>query len=370
MRNILLVLCSTLLLVVGCSSGTAVDTDSLNSDSLNSDTLDSDSLDSDSLDSDSLDSDTLDSAAPGSDSSGSDQLGSEEGLVAAFAGATFVSLDQLETGVNANGEVSVGNWTVSFTYDTVIWSHSDVVDIGSYSVDAEAGMVATFSDRDVAFSADGGDLTWDSLSYRRTANSLFNSQESLVSYLDNATFKTIDRFDVGEDASGVIALGSWSLRFVGDEVSWSVQDTIAVGAYSYIDDSSFAANFSDENVKVYVLPDGELMLNSLVYKKELASQFNSQESLVAFLDGETYKSNGLKPIGESSSGTTALGHWYIDFSDNTFSWSYQDVAEVGSYTYLDDSSFTAILYDREYTIEVQGDDIIWDGTRYFRELGM
>ncbi len=287
-------------------------------------------------------------------------------VMAAFVGSTFVSADRLETGENATGELVLGNWTVSFTTDTVTWVYSDVVEVGSYS--AEEG-VASFNGRDVSFALDGGDLIWDSLSYRRTAASLFDSQETLVAYLDGFSFDTVEEFDVGESATGELVLGKWSVQFAGDEISWRVQDTISAGTYSFSNSNSFTASFGNSNITVYVLAGGELMVNSIIYKRELASQFSSQESLVDFLNGTTYKSDELRDVGESSPGITELGSWFIDFTDNTFMWTYQVVTEAGTYAYLDDNNFIANLVGRDLTIEVQGDDILWDGVRYSRVFG-
>jgi len=283
---------------------------------------------------------------------------------AAFTGATFVSADQLESGLDARGNTVLGNWTVSFTTDEVTWSRSDVTEVGSYSSTGSSNRVAQFPDRQVNFELDGGDLIWDSLSYRRAAKSLFNSQESLVSYLDGFTFNSVDDFDLGENASGGLAMGPWSVVFDSNEISWRVQDTVSVGTYSYNNEHSFTANFTNNAVTIYVLSDGRLMIDSNIYDKGLASQFDSQESLVAFLDGVSYRSASLQDTGETANGVTSVGYWHIDFTDNTFVWSYQGVSEAGTYTYLDNDNFTAILSDREIIVEVQGGDILWDNTRY------
>ena len=100
------------------------------------------------------------------------------------------------------------------------------------------------------------------------------------------------------------------------------------------------------------------MLESVVYGKVFASQFNSQESLVALLNGKTFQSLEQQPVGETITGAQAFGSWFINFVEDTFTWDYQDISEAGTYQYLDDDSFTAILPDRKIVVVVEGDDIV------------
>ena len=161
-------------------------------------------------------------------------------------------------------------------------------------------------------------------------------------------------------------MGNWSLRFNGAEVDWRVQDTVQAGTYSYTNGSSFTINFYNQSMTVYVLTGDQILVNSRVYEKDFSNLFNSQERLVAFLDGSTYKSAGLQQLGQTGDDTVAVGHWELNFSDDMFTWSYSDVVEFGNYNYLSANRFTAVFHDREYLIEVERGDIIWDGIRYIK----
>jgi len=307
------------------------------------------------------------SAESENNSSDSSEVTSQDALVAKYAGATFVSAEQLEVGETANGGLAMGHWTVSFTADTVTWAYSDVVEVGTYSYVDGVKPVANFSGREIAFSGDGVSVTWDSRQYLRTATSVFDSQQSLVSYFDGTKYNSVEELDLGENASGGLAMGNWSADFNGDEVTLLIQDTVQVGTYSYVGGSSFRISFFNSDITAYVLYDNQLIINSVVYEKDYSGLFDSQESLVAFLDGTSYKSAGLQQLGESNDGVVAIGHWIIDFSADTFSWFYQDVAEAGTIVYLADNSFTAVFANRELTVDLQRGDILWDGVRYIKE---
>lgn len=103
-------------------------------------------------------------------------------------------------------------------------------------------------------------------------------------------------------------------------------------------------------------------MDSVRYRNVSQNSFINQWTLVAFLIGTTYQPVNLLDVGELSS--EEVGHWSIHFLDDTFTWGYQDIAEAGTYSYLGASSFTASLADREYTITVVGEELIWDGVRY------
>jgi len=94
--------------------------------------------------------------------------------------------------------------------------------------------------------------------------------------------------------------------------------------------------------------------------------FDSQQTLVTYLDGASYQSVDMQNNGLSADGTVSLGYWFVDFTDNTFNWTYTDIAEAGTYTYVDSENFTAVFSDRELNIVVEEDEIVWDNLRYRR----
>ena len=87
-----------------------------------------------------------------------------------IAGNTFVSVNQMECGLGANGVVTRCNWRVSFTTDGIYsWAYSDVIEAGSYACD---GATITTT-RSVASTTtllgwldfQTGQLTWDGATY-------------------------------------------------------------------------------------------------------------------------------------------------------------------------------------------------------------
>lgn len=291
------------------------------------------------------------------------------GLIAFFNGATFVLADEPGFNQSATDGTATDNWSVSFTTDTVNWNQSGVATEGTYSTVDDTNYMAVFPDQEISFTKNGSNIEWDARSYFRTATSKFDSQESLVTYFDDSTYESKSQLPIEGTTIGEQSMGNGSIGFNGDEFSWNYQDIIEIGTYSYIDGSSFKVSFSTREITVFVLDTNELVLDSEIYAQDFTDQFSSQETLVAYLDGASYKSVQLLSIGESANGATALGNWYIDFSDNTFTWTYQDVAEAGTYTYFDSLNFTAIFSNREFNVSVDGNDIIWDSVRYQRVPG-
>ena len=330
-------------------------------------------------DSDSSPDDTIAVGEQVTEGTSVDTDGTAESLLFRFSGATFVAVGSDQANVESPsgiGSVSFGRDTVTRTQseivliDSFVQSQSSVVEVGTYNDDFSDELVATFPDREVTFSSDAGNLVWDSVFYRRADGSQFNSQESLVDSLDGSTFITTEQFDItgGQDQSQ--ALTSWSIRFEGDQAFWSERGGIVIiGAVSIVDDSSFKIEFANRETTVISLNRNNLVIDAVIYEKDLSNQFDSQETLVEFLDGASFMSTSLQSIGDSSSGTSELGFWFINFSGNTFNWSYLDIEEAGTVSFTETNRFSAELSDRVLLIEVEGDEFVWDGVRYRKVIG-
>jgi|GEM_PF-3049063 len=300
-------------------------------------------------------------------------------LLAQFAGATFVAVatDQ------ADLESASGVGSVSFTNDTVTWTQSEtvlsgslvssqsvIIETGSYDNDGSDELLANFPDRDITFESDSGNLIWDSLSYRRADGSQFATQDNLVEFLDGSTFITTEQFDISGGQSDGQAQFNYSIRFEGDQAFWSERGGIVlIGTVSIVDDSSFTINFLNRDITVVALNRNELVIDAVVYEKDLSNQFDSQETLVEFLDGASFMSTSLQSVGEPSPGVTELGHWFIDFAGDTFTWSYLGIAEAGTVSFFETNRFSATLSDRVLLIDAEGDEFLWDGVRYRKVIG-
>ena len=254
-----------------------------------------------------------------------------------FAGATFVAVDDPD----ANPES--GDGVLSFTEDTVTWTRPDLVEVGTYTDTGDSVLVASFPDRDISFEENGFNLIWDSRSYLRAGNSLFDSQESLVTFFDGTTFNTIEAVASGVSQTADQAVANRSLQFDGNEVTLLEDGAVSVGTYTNVDGKSFTVNFPDNELLVVVLNRNMLVADSVIYNRDLFNQFDSQETLVEFLDGTFFRSTSLQSIGETSPGVTGVGFWSVDFAGDTFTWAFEGVAEAGTVSYLDTNRFTAIL---------------------------
>ena len=302
-----------------------------------------------------------------------------DSLLARFAGATFVAVgtDQADPG-SASG---VGS--VSFTNDTVTWTQSEtvlsnsfvlsqsvIIETGSYDNDGSDELLANFPDRDIAFESDSGNLIWDTLSYRRADGSQFATQGNLVEFLDGSTFITTEQFDISGSQSDGQAQFNYFIRFEGDQAFWAERGGIVlIGTVSIVDDSSFIISFLNREITVVALNRNELVIDALVYEKDLSNQFDSQETLVEFLDGASFMSTSLQSVGETSPGVTELGHWLIDFAGDTFTWSNLGIAEAGTISFIETNRFSATLLDRVLLIDAEGDEFLWDGIRYRKVIG-
>ena len=292
-------------------------------------------------------------------------VNAQETLQAQFSGATFASIDVID-GVS---DENAGDGVVSFTADMVTWAHSNSVETGSYSNNSDSGGTAEFDDRQIAFSADGGNLVWDSKNYHRGATAQFDSQSSLVAYLDGTTYKTVEESLIGETEDGSSAYGHSSIWFDDDEAEIQDADAVLVASYTYINGSSFSVDSLDASSTVTILDGNRLVYNSALYEQFFTTQFVSQETLISFLDGTSYRSVNLHDIGEPYADLTALGHWYVDFTQNTVTWSYQDVSEVGTVAFTQSDNFDITLSDRSYSVVVDGNDIVLDDVRYSKVTG-
>ena len=288
-----------------------------------------------------------------------------EGTVAAmFAGATFVLIKDGESLLVDDADTSV----VSFTYDTVTWVQSDGQETGAYVRGDTYPWVASFAGYDVEFQPSGSALQWGTEIYSRTGGSSFNSQENMVGYLSGSTYNTVELFDGGETVTGEVAQANWSVQFDDNNIYWSVRDTVSIGQISYVDDSTFTASFNGNEKTIVVLNESQLVIDSILYEKEPTIHFTSQETMVAYLNNASYLSDDLKPLGETVDGTVALGHWRIDFTSDTFNWFYQDIAEAGTYSFVDENQLTLQFFDREYDALISENYLTFDGVRYQRTV--
>jgi len=77
--------------------------------------------------------------------------------------------------------------------------------------------------------------------------------------------------------------------------------------------STFRAKFLANEIKVVVLNDDQLVIDSVIYQREVDSQPDSQQSLTSYLDGASYRSaSRTHPISLDGEDTSWLGIRYIE----------------------------------------------------------
>ena len=216
--------------------------------------------------------------------SASNQISPDGVLVGLLAGATFVSVEPLNSDGTAISTPPTTNRTLNFTTNAVTHNDIDGTEVGTFSNIDGFDWVANFGSGSVNFSGGNNSILWDGINYQRVATSQFDSRQSLISYLDGTTYTTLGQFDIGENAFGGLELGQWSVQFVDNQVVWSVQDTVSVGTYSFIDGSSFNIDAPFSEITAYILKNDQLVIDSIVYQKEASNELDSQQTLTAFND--------------------------------------------------------------------------------------
>jgi len=216
------------------------------------------------------------------------EAATDESLAGILAGATYVSIDPLNSDRTPINTPPTTSRTLSFTSTAVTHNKIDGNTVGSFSNVNDSEWIANFASGSVKFRADADTIVWDGVTYQRVATSQFNSQQSLIRYFNGSTYTTLGQFDVGENAFGQRALGQWSVQFADDQIVWSVQDTVSVGRYSFIDGSSFTIEAPFDELTAFVLNDDQLVIDSIVYQKEAGNLPDSNRTLTASLNALGY----------------------------------------------------------------------------------
>ena len=86
----------------------------------------------------------------------------------------------------------------------------------------------------------------------------------------------------------------------------------------------------------------------------------SDISSMAFSSNKKYEI-GLGPDGEQ------MGYWGINFGKDTFTWSYSDVSQSGTYT-CDNNTITAILPNQTIIAIFNNGILLWEGKTYIGEI--
>lgn len=95
------------------------------------------------------------------------------------------------------------------------------------------------------------------------------------------------------------------------------------------------------------------------------SALQSTEDLNTYLNGKTYRSTDRYEVGLGESGVV-LGHWSIIFDDNRFTWFHSDYAEIGTYSYINETNFLVEFTNTSFSAEIlfENSEMIWDDISY------
>jgi len=93
---------------------------------------------------------------------------SRQALISFFNGSTYKTLGQFDIGEDAFGGVALGQWTVQFADNQVVWSVQDIVSVGTISfIDGSSFKIDTPFAELTAFVLNDNQLVIDSIVYQR-----------------------------------------------------------------------------------------------------------------------------------------------------------------------------------------------------------
>ena len=105
-------------------------------------------------------------AACGSSSDKSDDTASLSDCGFAIP-ARFISVEEQQTGLGADGDVVMDHWTLSFEETTFAWGFSDAVENGQYTCDgSEITGQVSWGPISGSYDAPSHQLVWDGLDYK------------------------------------------------------------------------------------------------------------------------------------------------------------------------------------------------------------
>ena len=181
----------------------------------------------------------------------------------------------------------------------------------------------------------------------------------LLARFSGATFVA-----VGADQPNVESpSGIGSVSFTNDTVTVTRSEIVLTGSFvqsqsSVSEVGSYEDGFSDELIATFPDRDvpfssdaGNLIWDSISYRRADGSQFSSQESLVEYLDGSVFTSTEQFDITGGQSEGQPLTSWVIRFDGDQAFWAERGgVVIVGTVSVIDDSTFKVEFVNREITV--------------------
>lgn len=188
---------------------------------------------------------------------------SRQSLISFFDGSTYNTVGEFDIGENAFGQVALGNWSIQFADNQIVWSVQDTVTVGTYSFNDSGSFNIDLGFNELtAFVLNNDQLVIDSIVYQREGSTQFSSQQRLDAFLDGASYRSSGQLPVGENASGTQALGYWYLDFLSNTFNWAHDDITQAGTVTYRDENSFTAILANTETIV------EVAGNNIVWEGE------------------------------------------------------------------------------------------------------
>ena len=198
---------------------------------------------------------------------------------------------------------------------------------------------------------------------RTTANAIPSGSPA------GATFVSIDPLNDDGTATGITPNANRTVSFTTDTVTRTDANGKESGTFASIDKLNWSAGFGSGSASFSI--DGDNMIwDGLTYQRVATSKFDSRKSLISFFDGSTYNTVGSFDTGEDAFGKPVSGKWSVQFADNRIVLSIGNTVSVGTYSFIDGSSFKIdALFDELTAYVLNNDQLVIDSIVYQREAG-
>lgn len=207
-----------------------------------------------------------------------------------------------------------------------------------------------------------------------------SSEELIITAADNEDQVAGNPASEGESVSPILAMFSGAtfvstdssapavVRFTNDEVFLTQSGITTAGSYLNNGESTLSASFSSGDIP-FSAAGGNIIWNSAEFRRTARLPLDSQESLTVFLDGATYTSVELLAGGERPDGTVGTNNWSLRFEGDNAFWATRDTIAVGTYSFVDGSSFDVSFGGSVMRVALlESDQIVVSGSVYEKEF--
>ena len=185
----------------------------------------------------------------------SSQFDSQETLIENFDGSDFNSVD-------------VDDLSLRFEGDQFFIEQQDIIQLGTYSFIDDVSFNTSIGGQDMpAYPLVEDRLLLGSTLYERDFSDLFDSQESLIEFLADSTFRSAGLQQIGGAVDGVASVDFATISFTDNTFMLTAQNGDEAGTVVFLSNNSFTAVFADREAIVEVL-GGDILLEGVRYIRQ------------------------------------------------------------------------------------------------------